>query len=122
MFKCPCSQDSNKDFEIRAPPRMARRRDGVKGPKNETNVVAASVVVAMPVKNAICSQLYARLVKKKRLFLSNRLVTNLCIAALHLQHVITGKSFIVEPFPGLRAWEGFIVTRKRRWVGTNLYF
>jgi len=34
MDECPCSHDSNRTFEIRAPPRMARRRDGEKGPSN----------------------------------------------------------------------------------------
>jgi len=33
MDKCPCSQDSNRTFEIRAPPWMARCRDGEKGPE-----------------------------------------------------------------------------------------
>src|SRR5665648_188275 len=65
--------------------------------------------VAMAVKNAKCSLLFALLVEKKRWFLFNRLVTNLYIAAsaLYPNHVTTGKSLIVEPFPSLRAWEGF---------------
>jgi hypothetical protein len=67
--------------------------------------------VAMAVKNAKCSQLFALLTEKIRLFLSNRLVKNLFIAAsvLYPQHVTTGKSFIIETFPGLRAWEGFLL-------------
>ena len=32
MAECPCSQDSNRTFEIRALPRMAKRRNGEKGP------------------------------------------------------------------------------------------
>jgi hypothetical protein len=50
--------------------------------------------VAMAVKSAKCSQLFALLAEKIRLFLSNHLVTNLYIAAsaLYLPHVTTGKS------------------------------
>ena len=61
--------------------------------------------VAMAVKNAKCSQLFALLVEKKLLFLSNRLATNLYIAAsvLYPANVTTGKSLIVETFPGSRA-------------------
>ena len=67
--------------------------------------------VAMAVKNAKCSQLFALLAEKKLLFLSNRLRIDLFIAAsvLYLQHVATGKSLLVETFPGLRAWEGFLL-------------
>jgi hypothetical protein len=69
--------------------------------------------VAMAVKNAKCFQLFALLAEKIRLFLSNLLVKNLYIASvLYPQHVATGKSFIVETFPGLRAWEGFFVTKE----------
>ena len=65
--------------------------------------------VAMAVKNAKCSQLFALHAEKIRWFLSNRLAKNLSIAAsvLYLQHVTTGKSLIVKTFPGLTAWEGF---------------
>jgi len=35
MAECPCSQDWNTMFQIRAPPRMARRRDGEKGPSRK---------------------------------------------------------------------------------------
>ena len=38
MAECPCSQDSNRTFEIRALPRMARRRDGEKGPLAMTRI------------------------------------------------------------------------------------
>ena len=67
-------------------------------------------VVAMAVRNAKCFQLFALLAEKTQLFLSNRLAKSLSIAAsvLYPQHVTTGKSFIVETFPGLRAWEGFL--------------
>jgi uncharacterized membrane protein len=70
--------------------------------------------VAMAVKNAKCSQLFALLAGKILLFLSNLLVTNLFIAAsvLYHLHVTTGKSLIVETFPDLRAWEGFFFVRK----------
>jgi hypothetical protein len=63
------------------------------------------VAVAMAVKNAKCSQLFVLLAEKIRLFLSNRLVTNLFIAAsvLYSANVITGKSLIVETFPSSRA-------------------
>ena len=65
--------------------------------------------VAIPVNNAKCSQLFALLAEKKLRFLSNHLVTNLSIAAsaINPAHVATGKSLIVETFPGLSAWEGF---------------
>jgi len=66
----------------------------------------------MAVKNAKFSQLlFALLAEKIRWFLSNRLVTNLCTAAsaLYPLHEATGKSLIVETFPGLRAWEGFFL-------------
>ena len=66
----------------------------------------------MPVKNVKGSQLFALLAEKIPLFLSNRLVKNLYIASvLYPQHVTTGKSLIVETFPGLRAWEGFLLLR-----------
>ena len=63
----------------------------------------------MAVKNAKWSQLFALLVEKKLLFLSNHLATNLFIAAsaFNPAHVATGKSLIVETFLGLRVWEGF---------------
>jgi len=50
--------------------------------------------VAMAVKNAKCSQLFALLVEKTQLFLSNRLVTNLYIAAsaFNPAHVTITKS------------------------------
>ena len=65
----------------------------------------------MAVRNAKCFQLFVLLAEKTQLFLSNRLVTNLCIAAsvLYPNHVTTGKSLIVETFVGLSAWEGFFV-------------
>jgi hypothetical protein len=65
--------------------------------------------VAMLVKNAKCSQLFALLAEKKQRFLSNLLVTNLYIAASAFSpaNVITGRSFIVKTFPSLTAWEGF---------------
>ena len=68
----------------------------------------------MVVKKAKWSQLFALLVEKKRLLLSNGLVTNLSIdvRALCPLHVETGKSLIVETFPGLRAWEGFFVDNR----------
>ena len=49
--------------------------------------------VAMDVKNAKCSQLFALLAERKLLFLSNRLVTNLYIAvsAFNLAHATTIK-------------------------------
>jgi len=58
--------------------------------------------VAMAIKNAKCSQLFALLAEKIRWFLSNRLVTNLSIASvLYPQHVTSGNSFMVETFLGL---------------------
>jgi len=61
--------------------------------------------VAIPVNNAKCSQLFALLAEKKLRFLSNLLVTNLSIAAsaINPAHAATGKSLIVETFPGLSA-------------------
>lgn len=49
--------------------------------------------------------------EKKLLFISDRLVINLCIAAsvLYPQHIATGKSLIVETFLALMAWEGFLL-------------
>ena len=64
--------------------------------------------VAMAVKNAKCSQLFALLAEKIRWFLFNHLVKNRSIASvLYPLHVATGKSLIVETFMGLRGWEGF---------------
>src|SRR5665648_907549 len=67
--------------------------------------------VAMAVKNAKCSQLFALLVEKKRWFLFNRLVTNLYIAAsaLYPSHVTTGKSLIVNRrnLPEFKSLGGF---------------
>ena len=72
--------------------------------------------VAMAVNNAKCSQLFVLLAEKIRWFLSNRRVTNLSIVAsvLYHLHVATGKSFIVETFSGLRAWEGFLLLSGKR--------
>ena len=65
----------------------------------------------MAVKNARCSQLFALLAEKIRLFLSNLLVKNLSIAAsvLFPKHVPAIRSFNLETFPGLRVWEGFLL-------------
>ena len=59
-------------------------------------------MVDFPVDHAIGSQLFALLAEKILLFLSNRLVKNLFIAesVLYPNHVTTGKSLIVETFPG----------------------
>jgi len=58
--------------------------------------------VAMAVKNAKFSQLFALPAEKILLFLSNRLVKNLYIvSALYPQHITSGKSLRVETFPGL---------------------
>jgi hypothetical protein len=69
----------------------------------------------MLVKNAKCSQLFALLVEKKQLFLSNHLATNLYIAAsaFNPAHVTITKLFIVEAFPSLIAWEGFFFIPKK---------
>jgi hypothetical protein len=66
--------------------------------------------LAMAVKNAKCSQLFVLLVEKNAQFLSNHLVTNLCIAASALfpQHVATGKSLILETLPGFKSLGGFL--------------
>ena len=63
------------------------------------------------VNNVKCSQLFALLVEKKRWFLSNRLAKNLFIAAsvFNPANVTTGKSLKVKTFPGLSAWEGFLL-------------
>ena len=76
------------------------------------------VAAAMLVKNDKCSQLFALLVKKKPLFLSNRLRTDLFIAAnaMYPQHVTTFRSFNVETFPGLCSWEVFL------WLGREVRF
>jgi hypothetical protein len=79
------------------------------------------VAVAMAVKNAKCSQLFALLAEKIRWFLSNRLVTKLSIAsALYPQHVATGKSLIVEIFLGLTAWEGFFFVPREKYDGPSI--
>ena len=64
-------------------------------------VAAALAVVDFPMDLAKCSQLFARLAEKKRLFLSNRLRIDLFIAenAMYHQHVTIFKSFNVETFP-----------------------
>jgi len=85
-------------------------RDGVKGPKNGNQVAAASAVLNFPVDYAIGSQLFARLAEMSRWFLSNRRAKNLFIvSALVPNHVPTIESFNVETFPGLSAWEGFLL-------------
>jgi hypothetical protein len=72
---------------------------------------------AMVVKNAKCSQLFALLAEKIRWFHSNRLVKSQSIVAsvLYPLHATTGKSFIVEAFPSLKAWEGFFLVRVRKY-------
>jgi len=75
-----------------------------------------TAAVAMAAKSAKCSQLSALLAEKNVRFLSNRLVTNLSIvaSALYPLHAAIGKSFIVENFPGLRAWEVFLFYSRRK--------
>ena len=67
----------------------------------------------MVIKNAKCSQLFALFAEKKRLFLSNRLVKKRSIeSVLSPPYLATGKSLIVETYPGLRAWEVFLLPGK----------
>ena len=98
---------------------MARRRDGVKGPKIETKVEASSTVVGMLVKNDKCSRMFALLVEKIRWFLPNRLLKNRSIVAsvLYPNYVTTIRSFNVETFFGFSAWEGFLLYGKS--IGLN---
>ena len=73
-------------------------------------------MVDFPVDHAKCSPAVCATCGKELLFLSNRLVTNLSIASvLYPPHVATGKSVIVETFPGLMSLGGFfVVTRGER--------
>ena len=66
--------------------------------------------VAMAVKNARCSQLFALLTEKIRWFLSNCLVKNLYIAASALYP--RSKSLRIETFPGLMSLGGFFVVAR----------
>ena len=85
---------------------------GKRKPEGRVVVVAASAVVDFPMDHAKCSQLFARLAEKQRLFLSNRLRIGQFIAenAMSHQHVTIFKSFMVQTFSAfIRAWEGFFV-------------
>jgi hypothetical protein len=113
VLKC---KDCGRDFEFTV---TEQEFFAKKGSRTNLDVVLSAVqpekhktkaAVAMAVKNAKCSQLFALLAEKIRLFLSNRLVKSLFIAesVLYPNHVTTGKSLTVETFVGLRTWEGFL--------------